>query len=232
MGTLRHNILLCKNTIYFHRRRVYYNTLALGAYSSFCMQVSKSESEVLRMGVAGSLAHGSVEALFHFVDTVNIKSKAIKTSPTAYRMIHNIYATEGVIGFGRGIGAAVYGNYTSGFLYFTLYKFFKTTLPELGGYRAFVSAFIAEIAAILYQFPFDLIKCRIQAVNYSFKYSSWQHGMQKEFTCNGVRGLYTGLPPYLLTYSIFAAMQFSIYEKVLCRFKRSMPQQEYERREF
>jgi hypothetical protein len=54
------------------------------------------------------------------------------------------------LGFGRGIGAAVYGNYTSGFLYFTLYKYLKTTLPELGGYRAFFSALIAEIVAIMY----------------------------------------------------------------------------------
>lgn len=76
-------------------------------------------------------------------------------------MIHKIWQAEGIIGFGRGIGAAIYGNYTSGFLYFTLYKYLKMTLPEFGGYRAFISAFIAEIVAILYQFPFDLIKCRI-----------------------------------------------------------------------
>jgi hypothetical protein len=114
------------------------------------------------MGVAGSIAHGTVEAIFHFIDTVNIKSKAsITESHSAMTMVRKIYTAEGVVGFGRGIGAAIYGNYSCGFIYFVLYKWLKNNMPELGGFKALVAGFVAETTAILFKFPFDLIKCRI-----------------------------------------------------------------------
>lgn len=225
------------NTLYFYRKRCGANLVCTSLYFTLCYQAYIGNNEVIKMGFAGSLAHGSVEVLFHFVDTVNIKTKATfipketgTSSTSRYStsaMVKKIWATEGVYGFGRGIGAAVYGNYSSGLLYFTIYKYLKTTMPELGGFRPLIAAFLAELVAIMYQFPFDLIKCRLQAVNYNFKYSSWQHGFQKEFMNNGVRGLYTGLPPYLVTYSLFAAMQFSIYEYILKYFKSRMPLEDY-----
>ena len=141
------------------------NSVVAVGYISLCYRARKWESKILRMGVAGSMAHGTVEALFHFVDTVNIKSKA--SSETVYvansmtMMVKKIWAAEGVVGFGRGIGAAVYGNYSSGFIYFVLYKWLKTHMPELGGFKAFLAGFIAETIAILCKFPFDLIKCRL-----------------------------------------------------------------------
>jgi hypothetical protein len=160
------------------------------------------------MGVAGSLAHGTVEALFHFVDTVNIKSKAAEgvehhSFPT---MVKRIWATEGTMGFARGLGAAVYGNYTCGFIYFYIYKWLKNNMPELGGAKAFLAGFMAETCAIMYKFPFDLIKCRLQAVNYVFKYKNWTHGFEKEFGKNGIGGFYNGVLPYLLTYTTFTAL--------------------------
>ena len=114
------------------------------------------------MGVAGSLAQGTVEAMFHFVDTVNIKSKASETEANStMSMVRKIYAKEGVVGFGRGIGAAIYGNYSSGFLYFVFYKWLKNNMPELGGCKQLIAGFVAETIAILCKFPFDLIKCRL-----------------------------------------------------------------------
>jgi hypothetical protein len=136
--------------IHFHRSRLIGNTLALAFYGGICYKAKTSKSEVVRMGVAGSMAHGTVEALFHFVDTVNIKSKAQVGNATMVQMVRRIYLNEGVLGFGRGIGAACYGNYSSGLLYFTLYKYLKTNMPELGGFRCFAAAFTAEIFAILY----------------------------------------------------------------------------------
>jgi Mitochondrial carrier protein len=127
-------------------------------------------------------------------------------------MVRKIWASEGVVGFGRGIGAAIYGNYSCGFIYFVLYKWLKNNMPELGGFKALIAGFFAETVAILYKFPFDLVKCRLQSVNYIFKYANWSHGLSKEYKLNGVPGLYNGVFPYLLCYTTFTAMQFSIYE--------------------
>lgn len=151
-----------RNWLYFYRRRIFYNSIAVVAYSTVVYKARKWDNEIARMGIAGSLSLGTVEAAFHFVDTVNIKSKATeKESHSAMTMVRKIWAAEGVVGFGRGIGAAVYGNYMAGFLYFVCYKWLKNNMPELGGFKAFCAGFIAEIIAILFKFPFDLVKCRL-----------------------------------------------------------------------
>lgn len=210
------NISQARNWLYFYRRRIFFNSVAAVGYTTICWNARNWNNEVMRMGVAGSMAIGTVEAMFHFVDTVNIKSKASeKESHSTMTMVRKIWASEGVVGFGRGIGAAVYGNYTAGFLYFVFYKWLKNNMSELGGFKALIAGFIAETTAILIKFPFDLIKCRLQSVNYIFKYSDWTHGIRKEYRLNGVTGLYSGVFPYLLTYTTFTALQFSIYEKIL-----------------
>ena len=56
--------------------------------------------------------------------------------------------------------------------------------------RIVIAGFIAETIAIVFKFPFDLIKCRLQSVNYIFKYNNWTHGLQKEFRNNGFWSLY------------------------------------------
>jgi len=218
------NISQASNWLYFYRKRALFNTMAFVGYTTMCWRGRNWTNETARMGIAGSMAFGTVEALFHFVDTVNIKSKASKGEvPSTMSMVKNIYKKEGVVGFGRGIGAAIYGNYTAGLIYFVLYKWLKNNMPELGGFKALIAGFIAETVTILYKFPFDLVKCRMQSVNYIFKYSDWRHGIRKEYRANGVVGLYSGVTPYLLTNTTFIALQFSIYEKILLQCKGSMP---------
>lgn len=203
------NLRNLTNFLYFYRRRVIFNTCVATAYLQICNHAKNWENETLRMGVAGSMAQGTVEALFHFVDTVNIKSKAASTeaNTSTLTMVRKIFAAEGVVGFGRGIGAAVYGNYSAGFIYFVFYKWLKNNMPELrGGCKQLIAGFIAEATAIMFKFPFDLVKCRLQSVNYIFKYSSWSHGISKEYKTNGIPGLYNGVFPYLLTYCSFTAL--------------------------
>ena len=221
MAGLKFNWGSAKNYLYFYRRRIAWNTLGVTAYCVICKKAKGWENETLRMGVAGSISHGTVEAIFHFVDTVNIKAKANEAeSHTTSQMVRKIYYSEGVLGFGRGIGAAVYGNYTAGFLYFIIYKWLKTNMPELGGFKNLLAGMLAESSAIIIKFPFDLIKCRLQSVNYIFKYADWTHGLRVEYKKNGVKGLYSGAFPYLLTYTTFTALQFSIYEWILIQSKR------------
>lgn len=204
------------NFLHFYRKRILLNTLAATGFFSVCSRAKKWENETLRMGVAGSMAHGTVEAGFHFIDTVNIKSKASEVHTETMTMVRKIWAQEGVTGFGKGIGAAVYGNYSSGFIYFVLYKYLKTNMPDyFGNLRMVVAGFFAETVAIIFKFPFDLIKCRLQSVNYIFKYNNWTHGLRKEFRNNGFLSLYQGVFPFLLTYTTFTALQFSIYEYIL-----------------
>ena len=63
------------NFIYFHRRRILVGASFSSVYALACYKSVNSPAEVIRMGIAGSLAHTIVETSFHFVDTVNVRTK-------------------------------------------------------------------------------------------------------------------------------------------------------------
>ena len=76
-----------------------------------------------------------------------------------------------------------------------------------------------------------MIKCRLQSVNYIFKYQNLPHAFRKEIKYNGVRSLYQGALPFLGTYCSFVALQFTIYEKTMSHFKHVLDEQSFARRE-
>jgi Mitochondrial carrier protein len=61
----------------------------------------------------------------------------------------------------------------------------------------------AMILTLAVQYPFETIKVRLQSVNYIFKYQNLPHAFRKEVTQNGVRSLYSGAFPFLMTYSCY-----------------------------
>ena len=114
------------NFAYFYRRRIGVSLLFCSAYGFTCYKAREWPYEALRMGVAGSLAHCAVECGFHAIDTVNINAKATDVHVSTSSMIQKMWAKEGIRGFGRGFSACFYGSAVGGFIYFTLYKIFKT----------------------------------------------------------------------------------------------------------
>ena len=46
-------------------------------YAGVCWSAINWKNEIFRLGVAGSLANLFVETSFHFIDTVNIRTKAV-----------------------------------------------------------------------------------------------------------------------------------------------------------
>lgn len=63
------------NFVYFHRRRIMVASTFVGCYTLLAKKAVTHENEIIRMGIAGSVAHVTVEAMFHFVDTVNVQAK-------------------------------------------------------------------------------------------------------------------------------------------------------------
>lgn len=143
---------------------------------------------MLRFGIAGSIANVTIESVFHFADTVNIRAKASEKSVSTASMISKIYGQEGVRGFGRGFSAAFYGGIIYGFFYFAIYKvikgyfkdYFDGTVDMAVCYL--LAAFTTEVITLSVKYPYDLIKCRLQSVNYVFKYQNLPHAFQKEIT--------------------------------------------------
>ena len=141
------------NFAYFHRRRIFVATGFCGTYGYLCKKMVDHPNELLRMGIAGSFAHVTVEAMFHFVDTVNVQSK--------------LGDQNLIYGFSRGFSAMFYGSVICGFIYFSGYKFLKNYLKEKFGETQnitmlfFLAAFVAEFFTLIIYYPYDLIKCRL-----------------------------------------------------------------------
>ena len=190
------------------------NSLFLSSFGLFAYTNKSNENEILRIALAGCISHTTVETGFHMIDTVNIRSKANPHlgSSSMLSLVSKIWAKEGIIGFGRGFSAAFYGGLFSGFIYFSLYKIFKQYFGAKFenkvdvGWLCLLSSFCAELITLTIKYPFDLVKCRLQSVNNIFKYKNLTHAFRKEIKNNGIRSLYEGCVPFLLTYCTFVAL--------------------------
>lgn len=177
------------------------------------------------MGVAGSLANLTVEAMFHFADTVNVRAKISDGNDSSLKIVEKIYKKEGLKGFSRGFSACFYGSVACGFIYFSLYKLFKIYFKDYFSKDTnmavifFAASFVAEFFTLLVYYPFDLIKCRLQSKNYFFKYRNLPHAFAKEIKEGSVAALYKGSLPFLVTYCLFVSVQFTIYETLMKLFK-------------
>ena len=113
------------NFAYFHRKRLAVFGGFTTLYGTLCYKSKDSKNEIYKMGMAGSLANLAVEVGFHFVDTVNVRTKVSDTNMSSSNMVKHIYSKEGISGFTKGFSACYYGSAACGFIYFSLYKLFK-----------------------------------------------------------------------------------------------------------
>ncbi len=152
--------------MYFHRKRIGIASVVTAGYLALSERAIYAKSDLYRMGVAGSLATMVMETTHHFVDTVNIRSKVSKKPISSMGMASKIYSQEGIYGFSKGFSACYYGSIACGFIYFSLYKLFKSEIRAVLGDSSiaticFLSSFSAEMITLLVYFPYDMIKCRL-----------------------------------------------------------------------
>lgn len=95
-----------------------------------------------------------------------------------------------------------------------------------------LAAFSTEVLTLSVKFPYDLIKCRLQSVNYVFKYQNLPHAFKKEIKNNGVLSLYRGSMPFLATYASYVTLQFTLYERIMQHYKEKHGPEVFEQKEF
>lgn len=156
------------NFAHFHRRRIMIATTFMGCYGYLCNKArSPSVNEILRLGFAGSIANVTIESMFHFADTVNVRAKTTVGNDSTMNILKNIYRKEGLFGFSKGFSAMFYGSIFCGFIYFSLYKWFKGYYREKLNSETnpatiyFAASLTAEFFTLVIYYPFDLIKCRL-----------------------------------------------------------------------
>lgn len=103
-------------------------------------------------------------------------------------MISKIYTQDGLKGFGKGFSATFYGGIIYGFCYFAIYKVIKGYFKDHFdgtvdlGVCYLLASFTTEVLTLSVKYPYDLFKCRLQSVNYIFKYQSLPHAFRKEIS--------------------------------------------------
>jgi hypothetical protein len=136
MGTKTKNLSYSKRfTKFVHhykRRLVIFGMFSTG-FLALIPSVRRSESEVLRMAMAGSISNTFCEVALHFVDTVNIRTKVYEKNVSTYHMFSTIVSKEGIYGLSKGISACFYGSVICGFVYYSLYRMLKKYFVDTFG---------------------------------------------------------------------------------------------------
>jgi len=223
------------------RNGIMFGALFLSGYGYTCHKARTHPSECFRIGVAGSLSAIACDSTMHVIDTINIRSKVVldkvhqnglqaeqnkAKNIKTFDLVKNIYKTEGFKGFVKGYTACLFGATIEGFSYCFLYKLIKQKQYEYVGPNVsqtwvFASSSImAEIICLSMYFPFDLVKTRLQSKNHIYKYKSVYDAFAKEIKQDGVKSLYQGAPPFMMTSLTYIAIQFTFYEAFMVECKR------------
>ena len=131
----------------------------------------------MRYACAGVSATLFQEIIMHSIDTLNMKSKAMDG---ASMLTLQIIKQEGFFSLYKGIQPVLYGYIGSSFIYFMMYakmklkmqndmksenpqeKITSTALFYKTMIVSFVSSMFAELVSLVFYYPFDLIKTRMQ----------------------------------------------------------------------
>ena len=152
-------------------------------YGIFLKKAKDSNKDLIRLAAAGSLTGLFCETLFYPLDAINVRSKVnSQQNFTMFQKMKIMYSSEGLKSFYRGYTCTLYGSVFYGFLYFSLYKEIKRKLEESGlgmTSRILLAAFVAETAALIFYYPFELIKVRFISKQQQYGYKSVSDSFRK-----------------------------------------------------
>ncbi|EFX67098.1 solute carrier family 25 member 36-A-like isoform X1 [Daphnia pulex] len=140
---------------------------------------------------------------------------------TAWQCISNIYRSQGVVGFYRGITASYFG-ISETIIKFVLYEYLKSTLQQmretqtdspLGNYQAMdymLAGAISKTVACCVSYPHEVVRTRLREEN--SRYRGFFQTLHTVFREEGHRGLYRGLSTQLIRQIPNTAIMMTTYE--------------------
>jgi hypothetical protein len=124
----------------------------------------------------------------------------------------------------KGVQAAMGSTVVGNLIFYGLYKNIKNWLKENlhieGFFNFFISAGIAQSIAMIFYFPLENIKTRMQASNFNYDsfyiyYKKLLKGKPLHVKINNMKAEYSGFSSNLLLYVVFESVTFSIYESIM-----------------
>ena len=183
-----------------------------------------NKNEILRIGFAGAIAQFVTEFLFHPIDVINTRTKAEISvgNVNSYIMIRRIIDKEGFYGFWRGASVTFYGSLIGGMIYFSTYKYLKNHMKKyespVGGhlhtFAYLISSLLGETMFLIFYYPYDLIRTRMQTRMSGFEYKGPIDGC-KQILKGKIRNfskLYVGATPSFILNLSNQTIMFTVLE--------------------
>lgn len=164
-----------------------------------------------------------------------IKTRMLSTSakhPGAYASMsegaRQIYRTEGVSGFYRGLVPSLFG-VTHGALQFMAYERLKNarlrrsseTQQDLGSVDVLVLSGLAKMFAGSATYPYQVVRARLQMYEVDRIYSGARDVVRQVWKKEGLAGFYKGLGPNLFRVLPSTCVTFLVYERTKQYLNRS-----------
>ncbi|EST08388.1 Mitochondrial substrate/solute carrier [Kalmanozyma brasiliensis GHG001] len=162
----------------------------------------------------------------------NTASSTTAKAPEVYRGLWHglasIYRTEGVRGWYKGAGLALFG-VSNGAIQFMAYEELKkwrtsvairnqpgvdTSMVKLSNAEYIVMSGVSKVAAILLTYPYQVVRSRIQNHATSHIYPNISTCIRLTYTQEGLRAFYKGLVPNLVRILPGTCVTFVVYENV------------------
>jgi hypothetical protein len=187
-----------------------------------------SKNEIVRIGFAGSIALFMTEFIFHPIDVINTRTKAEIShgNINSYKMIRRIIDKEGMFGFWRGASATYYGALLGGFIYFSAYKSLKNYLKEyenpihkgrIHTFAYLISSLLGESLFLVFYYPYDLIRTRMQTKAPGFEYKGPIDGFRRIINGRPISNfskLYVGATPSFILNLSNQSIMFTVLESM------------------
>lgn len=216
--------------------------LSFGLY--YISKHKESFSETSRLISCGIATHLIVDFMTYFGDKINTEVKVesfkpIKTKPKDYisstfksLFLHDFKSKRKIkqslfshyITTYKGIQAGVlYLTFNSVFFY-GLYKNLKHTIKDKfhieGFLNFFLAAGLAQTVAMTFSFPFENLKTRMQASNFTYDtltgyYKKLIGSKNMNVIKHNIMKEYSGFFSHLILYVLFEALTFGTYESVV-----------------
>ena len=213
-------------------------------------------SETTKIISLGLVTHVLVDVSTYFIDKLNTNSKVeifkIKYNRIVSNYFMSKYYFERKISFKegdlkkslighylisyKGIQPGVYCLFLNSVFFYGAYKnlkqYFKEKLGIEGFFNFFLSAGLSQFIAMCFAFPFENLKTRMQASEFTYEKSILKYYKDSIFKgklgfsnfCKRIKIEYSGFISHLVLYVIYEAFTFGIYEYII----KLMKSQNYE----
>ncbi|CAI2370474.1 unnamed protein product [Moneuplotes crassus] len=195
-------------------------------------------NEQYRCGLAGITSTLVVEVSTHCISTLDVHAKTTKNFS-----IKQFLKSNPVESLFKGFQPMIYGYVVSSFFYYSLYKAIKEgiksflrkydydekSLTSIAIMSAGSSA-ACETIAIIFYYPFDLIKARMQRSSV-YNYKNTTDGFYqifKEQKGGLISSLYKGAGIFTFSFGLYTVFEFMFYETILAAITKYTKGEEQE----